>query len=243
MWTRAELKERAKASIRQNYWQCLLVCILFAILSGNFITIEYDTVYNDVYLAFGSGSATYPFLGISLTMAGVLGVIGILWAIFVLNPLTVGKHRYFLENREEVSGIDALFYTFKQKDYFNIVLILFLSDLFIFLWTLLLIIPGIYKIFQYTMISYILAENPGISSSRVFQMTKEMTAGIKFDIFVLGLSFILWDLLGIFTCGIVSIAIMPYKEATYAELYIAVRDEYIEAGYSDYDELPGFYRE
>ena len=49
-------------------------------------------------------------------------------------------------------------------------------------------------------------------------------------------------ILSSFTCGIVGVAVMPYMEATYAELYITLRDEYIDAGYAGFDEFPGFYR-
>lgn len=244
MWTRSELKARAKASIKANYWQCLLVCIIIAILAGNFISVQYNVNYHEFYLNIGSSTSYFNrTLMILTTLAAVtLGILGIIYRIFILNPLSVGKVRFFLENREEPSTLDTLLFTFRQKDYLNIVAILFLSDLFIFLWSFLLIIPGIIKAFEYSQIEYILAENPGLSSKRVFQMTREMTMGNKWDIFVLGLSFIGWTILSVFTCGIVGVAIMPYYEATFAELYITLRDEYIDAGYAGFEEFPGFYR-
>lgn len=244
MWTRSELKARAKASIKANYWQCLLVCIIIAILAGNFISIEYNIDYNQFYLNLGSSTSyiSRTLMILTTLAAATLGILGIIYRIFILNPLSVGKVRYFLENREEPSRLDALLFAFRQKDYFNIVAILFLRGLFTFLWTLLLIIPGIVKAYEYGQIEYILAENPGLSSKRVFQMTREMTMGNKWDIFVLDLSFIGWNILSAFTCGIVGVAIMPYYEATFAELYISLRDEYIDAGYAGFDEFPGFYR-
>lgn len=244
MWTRSELKARAKASIKANYWQCLLVCILIVILAGNFISVEYNLDYDHFYLNLGSSTSyiNHTLMMLTLFSAAVLGIIGLIYRTFVLEPLNVGKVRYFLENREEPSRIDTLLYTFRQKDYLNIVIILFLRDLFIFLWTLLLIIPGIVKAIEYGQINYILAENPSLDSKRVFQMTREMTMGNKWDIFVLDLSFIGWNILSAFTCGIVGVAIMPYYEATFAELYITLRDEYIDAGYAGFEEFPGFYR-
>lgn len=244
MWTRSELKARAKASIKANYWQCLLVCIIIAILAGNFISVKYNVDYNQFYLNVGTSTSYFnrTFMILTALSATVLAILGIIYRIFILNPLSVGKARYFLENREEPSTLDTLLFTFRQKDYLNIVAILFLSDLFIFLWSFLLIIPGIIKAFEYSQIEYILAENPGLSSKRVFQMTREMTMGNKWDIFVLGLSFIGWNILSVFTCGIVGVAIMPYYEATFAELYITLRDEYIDAGYAGFEEFPGFYR-
>ena len=244
MWTRSELKARAKASIKANYWQCLLVCIVIAVLAGNFISVEYNLDYQEFTLNLGSLTSYYnrPLLILSLLSASLLGILGIIYNIFILNPLNVGKARYFLENREEPSSMEALLFTFRQKDYFNIVAIMFMCNLFIFLWTLLFIVPGIIKSIEYSQIAYILAENPGLNSHRVFQMTREMTMGNKWDIFVLYLSFIGWMILSSFTCGIVGVAVMPYMEATYAELYITLRDEYIDAGYASFDEFPGFYR-
>ena len=215
MWTRSELKARAKASIKANYWQCLLVCIVIAVLAGNFISVEYNLDYQEFTLNLGSMTSYYnrPLLFLSLFSASLLGILGIIYSIFIINPLNVGKARYFLENREGVAEREtARFAKFMPR------------------------------MFEYSQISYILAENPGLNSHRVFQMTREMTMGNKWDIFVLYLSFIGWMILSSFTCGIVGVAVMPYMEATYAELYITLRDEYIDAGYAGFDEFPGFYR-
>ena len=247
MWTRSELKTRAKAAIKANYWKCLLVCIIFAVLSGNFLSVNVDYSTGQPFYTLDLGTASsyvkYSIITISAFTGIMLSILGLAFYLFVVNPLQVGKVRFFLENREAPTTLNALLYTFKQGDYLNIVKILFKRDLFIFLWSLLFIIPGIVKGLEYSQIEYILAENPSINSRRVFQITSEMTVGNRWDIFVLILSFIGWFLLGIFTCGIASVLVMPYMEATYAELYIALRDEYIDAGYAGFDEFPGFYRE
>ena len=93
------------------------------------------------------------------------------------------------------------------------------------------------------MITYILAENPGIDSKRAFELSKEMTDGEKFDIFWLGLSFIGWILLGTLACGIGVLFVEPYIQATFAELYQVMRDKVHNSGFSDYSELPGFFPE
>lgn len=96
-----------------------------------------------------------------------------------------------------------LFFPFsKAKNfYLNIVKTQFLRSLFTVLWTLLLIVPGIVKSYEYRMIPYILAENPSISSKRAFELSKKMTDGEKMNIFVLDLSFIGWSLLGLLACA------------------------------------------
>ena len=80
-----------------------------------------------------------------------------------------------MENRVSGSKVERVFWVFKSGNYLNVVKIMFLMNLKIFLWSLLLFIPGIIKSYQYYMIPYILAENPGIDSRRAFELTKEMT--------------------------------------------------------------------
>ena len=74
--------------------------------------------------------------------------------------------------------------------YLNIVKIAFITDVKIILWSLLLIIPGIVKSYEYSMIPYILAENPSLSTKEVFQRTYELTSNRKMDLFILDLSFL-----------------------------------------------------
>ena len=110
----------------------------------------------------------------------------------------------------------------------------------IFLWGLLFIIPGIIKSYEYYMVPYILAENPGIDSRRAFELSKEMTRDEKFDIFLLALSFIGWYLLGAITCGIGILFLEPYYQATFAELYQVMREKAFRFNFCNESELPGF---
>lgn len=102
-------------------------------------------------------------------------------------------------------------------------------------------IPGIVKSYEYKMIPYILAENPGLSMSRVFELSREMTMNEKMDMFVLNLSFIPWFILSACTCGLAGIFwVNPYMSATEAELYAVLRQKVQDSGFSDRYELPGF---
>ena len=98
-------------------------------------------------------------------------------------------------------------------------------DLFTYLWSLLFVIPGIIKGYEYRMIPYILAENPGIDYREAFAASKQMMDGNKWKAFVLDLSFFGWNFLSIFTCGILAIFyVMPYIYMTNAELYVALKE-------------------
>ena len=96
-------------------------------------------------------------------------------------------------------------------------------DIKLFLWTLLLVVPGIVKAYEYSMIPYILAEDPSTSLNDAFAKSKELTKGQKMDLFVLDLSFIGWWILGTILCGIGNIFVDPYYQAASAEVYVALK--------------------
>ena len=100
-----------------------------------------------------------------------------------------------------------------------------MTNVFVFLWTLLLVIPGIIKSFAYSMAPYILAENPEFTASEALNKSKEMMNGHKLDLFVLQLSFFWWYLLGSITFGIAYIYVLPYVSATIANFYNSIKNK------------------
>jgi hypothetical protein len=97
---------------------------------------------------------------------------------------------------------------------------MFFMNLYKALWSLLFVIPGIIKGYEYRMIPYILAENPELDKNTVFRLSKEMMDGEKWDAFVLDISFIGWILLSLCTCGLLSVFyVSPYINMTSAQLY------------------------
>lgn len=94
-------------------------------------------------------------------------------------------------------------------DFWSAFKVNFLVGIFTFLWSLLFVIPGIVKSFSYSMSMYILAENKGKPALECINESKAMTNGYKMDLFVLGLSFIGWCILGAITFGIAYIWVLP----------------------------------
>ena len=94
----------------------------------------------------------------------------------------------------------------------------FLLGIFLFLWTLLFIIPGIVKSYAYSMTYYLLHIRPELSASDTITMSKEYTNGYKMDLFILDWSYFLHYLLGIFTFGIYWLWVIP-KHSTARTLY------------------------
>lgn len=159
------------------------------------------------------------FLVIICLIILVIIVIAGAVAMFLFNPLRVGANRFMLKSVDDKAEIKELAYAFDHS-YINVVKTMFHVDLRVFLWALLFVIPGIYKKYQYRMVPYILAEQPDMNYKEALQMSKDMMNGEKWHALVLDLSFVLWHMLGIITCGIVEIFyVNPYVELTDAALY------------------------
>ena len=104
-----------------------------------------------------------------------------------------------------------------------------ITNFFVFLWSLLLVIPGIIKAFSYSMAPFILADNPELTAREALSESKRIMDGHKFDLFVLQLSFFWWYLLGAISFGIAYIYVVPYFEATITNFYNEIKDKKIEA--------------
>ncbi len=144
--------------------------------------------------------------------------------IFLINPFSVGGKRFMVKSVEDVAQVKEIAFSFDHS-YKNIVKVMFRTDLSIFLWSLLLIVPGIIKMYEYYMVPYILTENPDMDHKAAMQMSRDMMEGNKWKTFVLGLSFILWHMLGALTFGIAEVLyVQPYRNLTFAALYCQLRN-------------------
>jgi hypothetical protein len=167
-------------------------------------------------------------VSIMLTLLGgvvlLIGVISCLLRLLVFNPLEIGCRGFFTVNSDapaELSEIKTGFNPFGRN-----IGAMFLRDLFIVLWSLLFVVPGIIKAYSYRMVPYILAEDPEISGRDAITLSRQMMDGQKWNTFVLDLSFIGWDLLSAVTGGLLGLFyVNPYKHATGAELYQVLRDQ------------------
>lgn len=245
MWTRRELKERAKAAFKANYWRCVLVAFILALLIGGGAgssvrkneTADLTTEQQKAMALLAEDDnlgrlvegmeklSALPSSKIKISLGG-LGLVGLLLSILVFNPLIVGCYRFFLQNSRGGAELNELGAGFKG-DWGNVVLVMFLRELFLALWSLLFVIPGIIKLYSYRLVPYILKEHPEISGTQAITLSRRMMKGHKGDAFVLDLSFIGWMLLSALTFGILHLFYVgPYVEATNAELYEAVKADY-----------------
>ena len=225
MWNRVELKTNAKEILKAKYWKAVLVAFIASALTGASSYTSAGGSNNDeigdLFTSF-SPQLIIAIVGIIVFSA----LIGIAISIFLENPLLIGCYKFFINCKKDGENLNDIVMTFKNG-YMNVVLTEFLRGLFTFLWSLLFVIPGIIKGYEYMLIPYLLADNPQMDREEAFAKSKEMMDGNKWKAFVLDLSFFGWGLLSACTCGILYIFYVgPYIHLTKAELYHALKAEH-----------------
>lgn len=248
MWDRVTFKATGKANFKANYWPFVGVSLLLGLVTGAFSVDTPEITYRiqdiDIQSVQDFAYEVYytvePFLAMLAPFAILSGIGGIALTLLVANPLEVGASRFFLESTTFHKGdIGRLGLGF-SVNYGNVVLTQFLRMLFIFLWSLLFLIPGLVRSLGYFAVPYILAENPNMDHDRVLKLSREMTMGFKGDIFITELSFIGWYILNCLTLGILGIFyVNPYIYGTRAEMYRFLRANAIQQGITNNLELPG----
>ncbi len=195
MLSRAELKQQAKEQLRGNVGSYFLVFLAYF---GIAIAIELV----GIVLAM-----IFPLLGFIAIYAGIL-------------PLILGFYMVFLNGTYgEQPKASTLLEGYKKEYFGKSILLVILVGIFTALWSLLLIIPGLIMAIAYSMSWYILAENPDMTALEAIKESKEIMKGHKMDFFVLGLSFIPWMIVYMFTFGIAGIWILPYMQLTITNFY------------------------
>ncbi len=149
--------------------------------------------------------------------------IGNVLAIFAEGAMLLGLTVFSLSlARKQESNVSQVFSGF--NDFLRALVTYLLMILFISLWTLLLIIPGIIAAFAYSQVFYILAEDKNIKPMDALRKSKEMMKGHKADLLFLGLRFLGWFLLSILTLGIGLLWVMPYFQITMALFYDKIKN-------------------
>lgn len=136
-------------------------------------------------------------------------------------PVMYGFFVLMLGLRRGASDIDfgVLFEAFKSGTYQRIAITKLLQVIYVWLWSLLLLIPGIIKQYSYAMTDYILKDEPSLSGNAAIEKSMAMMAGHKMKLFLLDLSFIGWYILACFTLGIGIFFLTPYMLTARAAFY------------------------
>lgn len=174
-----------------------------------------------------SGNWWVAVVGLALSAlvgfaAQIVPLVNFIAPLLVAGPLALGVAVFCLSiSRKNKIDIKQIFSGF---DIFGTALATYLlSVIFIILWALLLIIPGIIAALSYSQIYFILADNPNIGPMEAIDRSKKMMMGNKWKFFCLGWRFFGWMILSILTLGIGFLWLMPYMSVTFAKFYDDVK--------------------
>lgn len=250
MWTNNMLKQNAWNSLKTYYWTAFGVTILTAILGGNgSINFYNNTDNSSTEYAYGTDT-TFTSMGSERIIGFMIGFliafiivtcIGLAIYAFLGGIIRCGECKFFRHARTGDVNFGYLFDSFQGGRYKKTAKVMFNTQLQIFLYTLLLIIPGIFKTYEYYLVPYLMSENADLSAKRAQEISKQTMNGEKFKLFSLQLSFIGWYLLGLLACAIGAIFVNPYYEATMAEFYTCMRAKMISYSITSEEELTGYY--
>lgn len=202
-------KNEALSALRGNWANALVATIIFVALALFFSS-------NDAINSYYQRIVINPFIGYSLSFI----------SLFVLLPLAAGysnSMRVLLETGDNRLTNNSFSLAF--GNWLHVVWGMILSTIYIFLWTLLLIIPGIIKSYSYALTPYILVEHPEMSANEAIEESMRLMDGHKFDLFYLQLSFIGWAILSILSLGLGVFWLIPYQMTAQAAFYRDIKNE------------------
>lgn len=226
-----DYRDLARENLRGN-WKLsviagMLACLLGGLIVGTSFFPEMELKIED--MNFRDLKELFTFVlfngGIIIQVTSILNLVH-----FILGGvIQLGYSQYLLNqhDRREFQLNDL----FSKFDYFGAGFCQnFLRGLYVFLWTLLFIIPGIVAQYRYAMTPFIMAEHPELTASEAIAASKKMMDGNKWALFCLDFSFFGWALLSALTLNIGNLWLNPYRNAAYAAFYrrVSVSDPYNE---------------
>lgn len=170
---------------------------------------------------------TVVYLVISFVLS-LIPVVGGVASLLITGPVQLGFVIFYMALiRTEETDFNRFFEGF--QDFGRALAAFLLVALFTFLWSLLLIIPGIIAAYRYSQVFYILMDDPDISAIDALRKSSDMMSGVKMKLFLLHLSFIGWAILSIITMGIGQLFLLPYVNTSQAYFYADLREAFNEA--------------
>lgn len=227
-------KDMSLAALRGNWGKAVITTLVYLLIvcafSSPAIYTSYKTQalledYNLTSISDIVDMAEDPEIMAAQQQSNAASSLSLLVEIFLLLPLGVAFVNAF---RKLLVNMDTniLSNLFNFSNYWRKVGGMVLMTILIFLWSLLLVIPGIIKSFSYSMTPFILDEFPELSPSEAIHRSRMMMNGHKFDLFWLYLSFIGWGILCLFTFGIGFLWLVPYMQTAEAAFYEEVKADY-----------------
>ena len=217
MPTRRELKQNAKTAMRGHkpsvYLIALVYFIILLVLEGLTYRLMYPgRDFMEVFMQIAEGQEILEdtSFGSSLFQFAIGLMTTTLQAGFAIVCLNI--------SRGVAAGFGELFDGFAI--FFKVIWLNIVMSIYIALWTMLFIIPGIIATYRYSMAIFILLDDPELSVGECLRRSSELMAGHKWEYFVLELSFIGWNMLTVIP--FVNLFVMSYTSITYANFYNAL---------------------
>lgn len=166
----------------------------------------------------GALAAVNGLNALRIVFLSVLSIAASVAVLLLSGPFNLGIHISALDvSRKQPVSVGSLFEGFKS--FGDSLALYILNAIFIFLWSLLLVIPGIIKMYSYSMGYFILADRPDLSGNQARKRSMYLMKGHKWQLFCLDFSFIGWYLLSLLTLGILAFWVYPYHMTARAEFY------------------------
>ena len=226
---REQIKLSAKMSMAGSSPNPMIVTFIYWLISFilNYLQLSI-LIAGTNYTYIAENALAYGFDSVSLAdydnlFSGMLSSGKLLFVLVIsvmASILSVGYTMYCLKvSRNEQAGIPTIFDGFTV--FLRVIVLKILINIFVGLWSILLIIPGIIASYRYSMAVYLLIDNPDMSPMECIRASKEITRGRKGELFVLDLSFIGWFLLSrIAILGtVIGMWTNPYMGITYSNFY------------------------
>ena len=170
----------------------------------------------------GLAIGTFLIYTVIVSSFGAMQKVGLI-SLLVAGPMALGAAIFSLSlSRGGEAKVEQIFDGFRY--FANSLVTYLLMILYVFLWLLLLIVPGIIAAMSYSMVFYIIADNPTLKPSETLDQSKKMMDGYKWKLFYLFLRFFLLALLCILTLGIGFLWLIPYANVTMAKFYDDIKD-------------------
>ena len=213
---RATARQKLSGNWGLSIGVAVVACLLGGLVTGSGFLPDVTKKITET-LPDALSTRNFRVLGSALTVSLTGGFWGLVTFI-IGGTIQLGYAQYLLNQHDgKAFSFDDLFSQFHRfgQGFAQH----FLRSLYVFLWMLLFIVPGFIKAYSYAMTPFIMADHPELSASEAITRSREMMDGHKLELFVLGLTFIGWNILCILTANLGYIALNPYTNAAYAAFY------------------------
>lgn len=205
MKTNVQIRQLTREAIRGKWLAGAVITLVFGILYGLISAFSVLNTDDEV----------------------IFSLLSLLTAIVIGYPLTVGYTMVWLNvvRNNTHPEIKDLFGAFNRRYHRSAMGTLLLMNIYTFLWTLLLVIPGIIKSMEYAMTPFIIADEPELGCNEAIEKSMAMMHGHRWQLFKMYLGMIGWMILGVFTCYIAWLWIVPYYQTAFAQFYRELKGE------------------